>query len=64
MIYILFEWRYHVECIFEMFRRARATTKKIEDAEDIDGFDALEKDDRKRIIKEIDELQVTTNREN
>ncbi|OQR78217.1 DNA ligase 3-like, partial [Tropilaelaps mercedesae] len=50
------EW-YHLDCIFESFQRARATTRTIEDAEDIEGFKDLEKNDRKKILVKIDELQ-------
>lgn len=44
--------------MFESFQRARATTKKIEDAEDLEGFQELEQDDRKKILTKIHQLQV------
>lgn len=50
------EW-YHTDCMFESFQRARATTKKIEDAEDLEGFQELEQDDRKKILTKIHQLQ-------
>ena len=45
-------------CIFDVFSRARVTTKVIEEAEDIDGFADLKQEDRKLILGKIDELQV------
>ncbi|XP_045603915.2 DNA ligase 3 [Procambarus clarkii] len=51
------QW-YHVDCLFDMFKRARATTKKIEDpVEDIEGWETLEDDDQKKIRALIDDLQ-------
>eukprot|EP00118_Oscarella_pearsei_P009398 m.54148 g.54148 ORF g.54148 m.54148 type:complete len:145 (+) comp34313_c0_seq15:36-470(+) len=44
---------YHVECMFDALKRARATTKKIETTHDLKGFDLLdrdEQDDVKRLI--------------
>lgn len=53
------QW-HHVDCIFDMFKRARATTKKIEDpVEDIEGWEIVEEDDRKKIRLLIDDLQET-----
>lgn len=51
--------RFHVACIFDVFSRARASTKVVEEAEDIDGFPDLKQEDRKLIMEKIDELQVT-----
>ncbi|XP_029643692.1 DNA ligase 3 [Octopus sinensis] len=39
------QW-YHPSCIFETFLRARPTTKIIEEAEDLDGFQDLQQDDK------------------
>ncbi|XP_068246196.1 DNA ligase 3 [Palaemon carinicauda] len=51
---------HHLECIFETFKRARATTKKIDDPyDDIDGFADLESDDKKKINELIDDLKNT-----
>lgn len=48
------QW-YHVDCLFETFKRARATTKKIDDPdEDIEGWGDLEDDDKNKIQKLID----------
>lgn len=46
------QW-FHVPCIFETLSRARATTKKIEDPGDLEGWDDIEPDDRKVIMKHI-----------
>uniref|UniRef100_A0A3Q0S3V9 DNA ligase n=1 Tax=Amphilophus citrinellus TaxID=61819 RepID=A0A3Q0S3V9_AMPCI len=46
------EW-YHVKCIFEKLERARATTKKIEDITDLEGWEELEDDDKDLINKHI-----------
>ena len=42
------QW-YHVRCIFESLSRARATTKKIDSTDDLDGFEKLNDDDQKEI---------------
>lgn len=47
---------YHPNCIFETFLRARATTKIIEEAEDLEGFADLKKEDKdlvNNIIKDF-----------
>ncbi|KAH8037161.1 hypothetical protein HPB51_008843 [Rhipicephalus microplus] len=49
------QW-FHVECIFEQLSRSRATTKKIEDAGDLEGWSEIEPDDRKLVLKHINEL--------
>ncbi|CAN8030804.1 unnamed protein product [Ixodes persulcatus] len=49
------QW-FHVDCIFEQLSRARATTKKIEEAEDLEGWADVRPDDRKVVLKHIDEL--------
>lgn len=46
------QW-YHVACIFEQLSRARATTKKIEDPGDLDGWDNVEPEDKKDILARI-----------
>ena len=45
------QW-FHPACIFETFVRARATTKKIEDPDDLDGFGDLKQED-KDVIKQL-----------
>ncbi|KAK3104567.1 hypothetical protein FSP39_005106 [Pinctada imbricata] len=49
------QW-YHPACIFETLKRARATTKKIEEPDDLEGFGDLEKEDKAAIIKLIDDF--------
>ena len=45
------QW-FHPSCIFETFVRARATTKKIEDPDDVEGFGDLKQED-KEVIKDL-----------
>lgn len=47
---------YHPHCLFEMFFKARASTKVIESTDDIEGWDAIKEEDREGIVKFIDEL--------
>jgi len=42
------QW-YHPDCIFETFKRARATTKKIEEPDDLEGFGDLKQEDKDRL---------------
>ena len=44
---------FHIKCLFESFKRARATTKIIESTDEIDGFLNLESDDKNSIIQLI-----------
>ena len=46
------QW-YHVPCIFDALSRARATTKKIDSTDDLDGFGNLKDDDQARIVSLI-----------
>lgn len=49
---------YHTDCLFESFKKARATTKKMEDPEtEIENWDEVEPEDRKKIMGLMDELQ-------
>lgn len=43
------QW-YHVPCIFDALSRARATTKKIDSTDDLDGFGNLKDDDQAKIV--------------
>ena len=46
---------HHPNCIFETFKRARPTTKIIEEADDLSGFADIKDDDKdliKKLIKE------------
>ncbi|XP_041947215.1 DNA ligase 3 [Alosa sapidissima] len=54
------EW-YHVKCIFEKLERARATTKKIEDITDLEGWEELQDDDKDLINKLVSDLAAKTN---
>ncbi|XP_060066449.1 DNA ligase 3-like [Ylistrum balloti] len=48
------QW-YHPSCIFNTFKRARATTKKIEEPDDMEGFSEIlpeDKDEINKLIKE------------
>jgi len=54
------EW-YHVKCIFEKLEKARATTKKIEDITDLEGWEELQDGEKELINKHISgEMQGTT----
>lgn len=46
------EW-YHVKCIFEKLDKARATTKKIEDITDLEGWEELQDEEKEIINKHI-----------
>ena len=46
------EW-HHVKCIFEKLEKARATTKKIEDITDLEGWEELEDEDKEIINKHV-----------
>ncbi|NWS32801.1 DNLI3 ligase, partial [Polioptila caerulea] len=53
------EW-YHVKCIFEKLDKARATTKKIEDITDLEGWEELQDSDKEIINKHISEANSKT----
>ena len=55
------EW-HHVKCIFEKLERARATTKKIEDITELEGWEALEDVDQELINKHISGTTGTRSR--
>ena len=45
---------HHIPCIFEVFGRQRATTKKIDDPdEDIEGWQELSSEDKKVILDQL-----------
>lgn len=53
------EW-YHVKCIFEKLERARATTKKIEDITDLEGWEELQEAEKEMINQHISgEMGIT-----
>ncbi|KAF6094602.1 DNA ligase 3 [Phyllostomus discolor] len=49
------EW-YHVKCMFEKLERARATTKKIEDLTELEGWEELEDGEKEQISQHIADL--------
>nr|XP_060622654.1 DNA ligase 3 [Anolis sagrei ordinatus] len=49
------EW-YHVKCAFEKLERARATTKRIEDLTDLEGWEELQEPEKEMINQHIAEL--------
>ena len=42
---------YHPACIFETFKKARATTKIIEDPSDLDGWQDIKQEDKEVVLK-------------
>uniref|UniRef100_A0A4X2LDQ5 DNA ligase n=1 Tax=Vombatus ursinus TaxID=29139 RepID=A0A4X2LDQ5_VOMUR len=46
------EW-YHIKCMFEKLERARATTKKIEDLTDLEGWEELQDTEKDQINEHI-----------
>ena len=46
---------HHPKCIFDTFKKARATTKIIEDPTDLEGWEDVEQKDREMILKLIKE---------
>nr|XP_020016803.1 DNA ligase 3-like [Castor canadensis] len=49
------EW-YHIKCMFEKLERARATTKKIEDLTELEGWEELEDNEKEQINQHIADL--------
>lgn len=49
------QW-YHMNCLFETFERARATTKVIEALDDVEGFTDLTPQDKEELNKHIDAI--------
>ncbi|KAK7093638.1 hypothetical protein V1264_007347 [Littorina saxatilis] len=54
------QW-FHPSCIFEMLQRARATTKKIEDPDDLEGFGDLKQEDKDSVNQLIDDFLSKSN---
>lgn len=46
------QW-FHTRCIFDKLSRARATTKKIESTDDLEGWDELEEEHKPEVLKFI-----------
>ena len=53
---------YHIECIFESFKRAERKTKTITSEEDIEGFEGLDEDVKSRVRELIEEHKVERER--
>ncbi|XP_054986683.1 DNA ligase 3 [Sorex araneus] len=51
------EW-YHIKCMFEKLERARATTKKIEDLTELEGWEELEENEKEQINQHIADLSA------
>ncbi|KAL1509486.1 hypothetical protein ABEB36_004211 [Hypothenemus hampei] len=47
---------HHVDCLFEVFKKQRSATKRIETDQDIIGFDVLQSDQQKVIQNKIKDL--------
>ncbi|XP_014242253.1 DNA ligase 3 isoform X3 [Cimex lectularius] len=50
---------HHLDCMFEVFSKQRATTAKIEFVDDIGGWDALTIEDKKAIMQKLPESAKT-----
>ena len=44
---------HHPACLFESFKRVKATTKIIDEPDDMEGWDAINKEDQEVILKLI-----------
>ncbi|KAE8575918.1 hypothetical protein XENTR_v10003986 [Xenopus tropicalis] len=53
------EW-YHIKCMFEKLERARATTKKIDDLTELEGWQELQDCDKNLISQHVTELATKT----
>ena len=51
------QW-HHPACLFQAFQKVRATTKIIEEPDDLDGYGDLEDGDKKALLKLIESIQV------
>lgn len=54
------QW-YHPACMFETLQRARATTKKVEEPDDLEGFDDLKQEDKDTVNQLIDDFASKIN---
>lgn len=45
---------YHVDCLFEVFKNQKATTKRIESVEDMEGWNVLSEADRDFILEKFE----------
>lgn len=44
---------FHLDCLFKAFQTQKATTKKIDSVEDIEGFENLSDEDQDLVIKKL-----------
>lgn len=44
---------HHIDCLFEAFKTQKATTKKIDSVEDIDGFEFLTTEEQDDILEKL-----------
>lgn len=52
---------HHVTCLFEVFAKQRASTKRIDDPEeDISGWDDLDEEDKDIVLKKLEEFNKNT----
>ena len=51
---------HHIDCIFESFLKARATTKKLDDVSDLEGFSDMKDEDKEKIKEKVRELSKNT----
>lgn len=54
------QW-FHPKCIFEKLTRARATTKKIDSTDDLEGFDDLSDEHKEEVLKFLSEFSPQAN---
>ncbi|KAH1028379.1 DNA ligase 3 isoform X2 [Dendroctonus ponderosae] len=47
---------HHINCLFEIFKKQRSTTKRIENEDDIIGFNAISSDEQNSIRDQIQQL--------
>lgn len=53
---------HHVTCLFEVFAKQRATTKRIDDPEeDVKGWEQLSDEDKQIILEKLEELEKSCN---
>jgi len=53
---------HHIKCLFETFQRAKATTKVIESADDVENFTDLKKEDKTELLELIEEIAEKRNK--
>lgn len=56
------QW-FHIRCMFDKLSRARVTTKKIEDTDDLEGWDDLDADSKSEILKCLNEFSTSSGKQ-